>query len=210
MHYRISALIAIPCLLTLVACGPSSKGLGNYDVRSNLHGLELDESAKPTLVYKKPGAAPLGDYSRFIVDPVEVSYDDPKMKELKPEDVGRMQQSFRDAMIKELRDGGYVVGTRSEANTLRIGLTLTGLSAPSAAANVSQLAAPLALSVGQSTVEAEFRDAVTGEVQAVVVTRMEGSRVFNPTPWSSWADVESGFGKWASGFRKAVDDAQKK
>ena len=202
---KVLAVTILIFLLTLTACQPTSQSLRDNSITADISGLELDESQVPTLVFKRPGAPSLGTYKRFIIDPVQVRYDDPKMKELKPEEIGRMQLSFLDAMLTELYDGGYEVGTRSEAETLRISLTISGLKAPSAESNIAVLAAPINVSVGEVTVEAVFRDALTNRIDAVVVDRSQGSRVFNPTPWSNWADVEATFHKWAKGIRKAID-----
>ena len=57
------------------------------------------------------------------------------MKEQSPKQVRRMQQYLRDAMIEELRDAGYEVGTRSQAETMPILFTLSGPKAPSAIGN---------------------------------------------------------------------------
>ncbi len=141
------------------------------------------------------------------------------MKELKPEDIGRMQQYFRDAMVKELRKAGYEVGTRSQARTLRISLTISGLKAPSGggAANIALMAAGMAMrlplglvaaSVGEVTVEGVFREALTNRIDAVVVDRSQGSRVLKKKPWSTWADVQATFDTWAKGFRESVDKAR--
>ena len=135
------AMLMVIFLFTITACGPMDKAVKNYQMIGDLSGLKLDESQAPTLVYKRPGAPSLAAYKRFIVDPVQVYYSDPKMKELKPEQIGEMQQYFRNAMIKELRDAGYEVGTRSQANTLRISLTISGLKAPGGAANIASIAA---------------------------------------------------------------------
>ncbi len=164
-------MLILTVLVALTACGPKSKTVKNYAISGDISGLELDESQAPTLIYKRPGAPTLAAYNRFIVDPVQVDYRDPKMKELDPEQVGKMQQYFRDAMIKELREAGYEVGTRSQAETLRMSLTISGLKAPrgGGAANVATMGAgavvglPLifAVSVGEVTVEGIFREALT-------------------------------------------------
>ena len=206
--YRLRpTLLVLIILVGLTACGPTSKTVKNYTTLGDLSGLELDKSQAPTLVYKRPGAPGLAAYNRFIIDPVQVNYDDPKLKEIKPEDIGRMQQEFRDAMITELREAGYEVGTRSQAETLRISLTLSGLKAPLAVGNISNALLPFSVSVGEVTVEGTFRDALTNRIDAVVVDRSQGSRVLNPTPWSTWSDVRAAFKKWAKGVRKAVDKA---
>ncbi|MDJ0819098.1 MAG: DUF3313 family protein [Desulfobacterales bacterium] len=122
-------------------------------------------------------------------------YTDPKMKELSPEQVGRMTQYLRDAMINELRDAGYDIGTRSQAGTMRISFTISGFKAPSGggAANIGTIGAGtaaglpviFAVSVGDVTVEWVFREALTHRIDGVAVTRARGARVLNPSPWST-------------------------
>ncbi len=206
------------CLFTLSACGPTSRTVDeNYGILTTTAGLELDKSQKPTQVYKRPGAPTLAAYNRFIIDPIQVNYTDPDMKELEPEQIGEMQRYFHGAMIKELTEAGYEVGTRSEAGTMRIAFTVSGLKAwaGGGAANIAAMAAgaatglPMvfAISVGEVTVEGVFRESLTNRVDAVVVDRAGGSRVFNAKPWSTWADVEGTFDKWAEGIREAIDQA---
>ena len=117
---------------------------------------------------------------------------------------------LRDAVIWELRDAGYEVGTKSQAETMRISFTISGLKAPSAIGNVSAAVAPIAVSVGDVTVEWVFREALTHRIDGVAVTRARGARMLNPSPWSTWADVEKSFDDWAKGFREAVDKAHAK
>ena len=201
------AMLVLTVMVTLTACGPTSQTIKGATINADISGLELDKSQEPTLVFKRPGAPTLKDYNRFIIDPVTVEYSDPEMKELEPEDIGRMQQYSRKAMIQELRDGGYQVGTRSEANTMRISLSITGLKAPTAIPNVVAALAPIAVSVGEVTVKGVFREAMTNRIDAVVIDRSQGSRVLNPSPWSTWSDVEKAFDNWAEGVRKAIDKA---
>lgn len=200
-------LVALISLTIIVGCAPVIKNVGDYEILADTSGLELDDSQKPTLVFLRPDAPTFAAYDRFIVDTVQVNYADPKMKEISPERVGEMQQYLRDAIIRELRAGGFTVGTRTEPKTLRISITISDLRAPSAAANVTAAVVPIAWSVGQVTVEAVFREAVTDRIDAVVVERSQGSRGLNPTPWSTWADVTATFDRWAKGIRQAAEEA---
>ena len=155
-------------------------------------------------------APELSEFSRFIIDPVQIFYDDPDMEELSPEQVGVMQDYLSEAMLRELRDGGYEVGTRTEPNTLRVSFTLRDLRARTAAPNVTALVAAVSVNVGHVTVETTFHDAATNRLEAVVVSGARGSRFLNPTPWSTQADVRKFFDSWAKGFREAVDEAHGK
>ena len=197
-------------MVGLSAC--ASKGMTvdeeQFTTTVNVTGFERDDSEAPTIIYRRPGAPGLGEFDRFIIDPVQVYYDDPGMQDLSPEQVGRMQQYLMDALTSELVDAGYEVGTRSEPGTLRVSFTLSGLRAPSAGANVTAAVFPFASRVGEATVEAVFRDAAaSNRVEAVAISRASGSRWLNPKPWSTWADVENFFDGWAKGFRESVDEA---
>ena len=206
--YKVSPIaLMLMVLVVLTACGPKNIPVQGYTPTADISELKHDKSQGPHIVYARPGAPGFGDYNRFIIDPVMVIYKDPKMKELSPEQVGRMQQYLRDAMIKEFRDAGYEVGTKSQAETMRISFTISGLKAPSAIGNVTTALAPFAVSVGDVTVEWVLREALTHRIDAVAVTRARGARTLNPSPWSTWADVEKTFDAWAKGLREAVDKA---
>ena len=206
--HKVSPITLMLMVLVLIsACGPKNIPVQGYAPTADISELEHDKSQGPHIAYIRPGAPGFGDYNRFIIDPVTVIYSDPKMKELSPEQVGRMQQYLRDAMIKELRDAGYEVGTKSQAETMRISFTISGLKAPSAIGNVTAAVAPIAVSVGDVTVEWVFREALTHRIDAVAVTRARGARMLNPTPWSTWADVEKTFDIWAKGLRETIDKA---
>lgn len=201
------ASFALIVILNLTACAPKTQTLRDDSILADTSGLELDESEAPTELYIRPGAPGLGEYDRFIIDLINIHYDDPNMQELTPEQANRMKVYLSNVMYEELTDAGYEVGTRSEPNTLRISFTLSGLRAPSAGANVSAAVVPFAISVGEVTVEAVIRDGLSNQIEAVVVTRVRGSRFLNPSPWSTWADIEKFFDSWAKGFREAVDEA---
>ena len=206
--HRIGMFVLIPMVLAgLSACATKTLPVEGYAPTVDISGLQRDDSEAPTIIYRRPGAPGLGEFDRFIIDPVQVFYDDPGMRELSPEQVGRMQQYLLDALVRELSDAGFEVGTRSEAGTLRIAFTLSGLRAGTAAPNVTAAVVPIAVNVGSVTVEAVFRDALTNRLEGVAVTRARGARWLNPTPWSTWSDVQQFFDGWARGFRQAVVEA---
>ena len=218
LHRPALPLLPLAALLVLVACGPTSRTIEDYQVIADTSGLEREDGHAPALIYTRPGAPSLRSYTRFIVDPVQVDYSDPGLLALDPDRVGEMQRYFRDAVVRELRDAGYRVHAEPEARTLRISLTVSGLSAwdYGGAANVATMAggmaligppAMIAVSVGEVTIEGVFRDATTGRIDAVVVERVRGSRRLNSSPWSAWADIRETFDLWAEGIRQAVDDA---
>lgn len=199
-------LLALITLGTAIGCAPVTKKVEGYDIMADISGLELDESQEPLLVFSRPGAPSFEAYNRFIVDEVQVFYSDPAIQEIPPEQIGEMQQYLRDAIIRELRAGGFEVGTRTQPDTMRISITISDLRAPSAAPNITAAVFPYAWRVGEVTVEAVFSDALTDRIDAVVVERTRGSRV-NPSPWSTWSDVTATFDRWAKGLRQAAEEA---
>ena len=207
VHKVIPITLMLMVLGIITACAPKDIAVQGYEPTVNISGLELDKSQSPSIVYIRPGAPGFEAYNRFIIDPVKIIYTDPKMKELSIEQVGRMQQYLQNAMIKELRGAGYEVGTRSQAETMRLSFSITGLKAPSAIGNVTAALAPIAVSVGEVTVEWVLREALTNRIDGVAVTRAQGARTLNPNPWSTWADVEKTFDNWAKALRETIDKA---
>jgi len=198
-------------LAVVTGCAQVSKEVHSSAIRSNIAGLTLDESQKPSLVYKRAGAPTLAEYSRFIIDPIVIDYKDPAMKDIPADDIAEIQAYFHKVMTDELTTAGYEVTTRSSENTLRIAFIISDLKVPTAATNVSVFLVPgLQTSVGEVTVEAVFKDAYSNTINAVVIESSRGSYMFNKKPWSTWADVESAFDNWATGFREAVDRAHGK
>ena len=202
--------IALVLTTLLVASGCATKDIPvveGYAPTVDIAGLVRDDSEAPTIIFRRPGAPELSEFRRFIIDPVEIYYDDPDLQELSAENVASLQQSFLEAMTRELTDAGFEVGTKSDAGTLRVSFALSGLQAPSAGPNVATLVFPYAIRVGEVTVEAVFRDSLTNQVEGVAITRARGSRWFNASPWSTWADVRKFFDGWAEGFRTSVEEA---
>ena len=206
--YRIGSItLMLAALVVASGCATKTLPIEGYTPTVDISGLERDDSEAPTIIYRRSGAPGLGEFDRFIIDPVQLYYDDPDMAELSPEQIARLRQHFLDAMTRELTDAGYTIGTKSEAGTLRISFTLSGLRAPSAGPNVTAVVIPIAARVGEVTVEAVFQDAMTNQIEGVAITRARGSRWLNPSPWSTWADVRKFCDGWAKGFREAVDEA---
>ncbi|MDW7550403.1 DUF3313 domain-containing protein [Pseudoalteromonas peptidolytica] len=180
----------------------------NADVLANLSGLKQDKSHEPVLVYIRPGAPKLDNYRKFIIDPVKVNYGDEGIKEFSAEELTYLQNYFHNAMRSALEDAGYEVVTKNGKGVLRVSFTLTDLKAPQSVTNLSILLVPgLSTSVGAVTIEAEFRDAHSNSLNAVVVESSQGSYLFNQKPWSSMGDIESAFDHWAEGFSESVKKA---
>lgn len=144
---------------------------------------------------------------QFIIDPVKLDSRDASVKRLKTEDLSRIQNYFAESLTKELENKGYTITNTPSEKTMRMSFVLSSIKVPNAVANVTSVLIPVALSVGGVTVEGTFRESVSIRIDAVVVSRSQGSRVANDSPWSTWADVESALDGWAKGIAESVDKA---
>ena len=196
--------------LALAACSTATKSLEGYTPSTSLKGLKQDQSAKPTLVYTRPGAPGLGNYNSFIIDPVRVNYRNGSIKGLDQKQVQKMRKKLRAQLIAELAASDYRIVSKPGRKTMRISMTIDNLKAPSAVTNVSNLVLPFSLAVGEVTIEGAFRQSSANRIDAVVVNRAQGQRLLNSKPWSTWSDAEKSFKEWAVGIRKAVDRAHGK
>nr|WP_298929689.1 DUF3313 domain-containing protein [uncultured Allomuricauda sp.] len=203
-------VLGVAAALLVGSCGSSAKTVKNYTPVNNLSGLEQDMSQSPTLVYIRPDAPTLAAYDTFILDPVKLDSRDASIKRLKTEDLNRIQNHFTESLTTELENKGYTITNTPSEKTLRMSFILSGIKVPNAAANVTSVLIPVALSVGGVTVEGTFRESNSNRIDAVVVSRAQGSRVANDSPWSTWSDVESALEGWAKGIAKAVDEAHGK
>lgn len=204
---KIALALSIFCATS--SCSSTSKTVKNYTPTSSLDGLVLDKSQAPTLVYTRPNASTLGTYNSFMIDPVVVQAHERGVK-IAAEDENRIKTYFRNQVTEELQKNGYIVTDEPAEKTMRISFVLSGIKAPSAKSNVTSVILPVALSVGGITIEATFREANKNSIDAVVISRSQGSRVFNSSPWSTWTDVESALKQWANGFSESVDKAHGK
>ncbi len=196
--------VAIAVFMMLAACSARGKKIDSHHFVTDISGLILDDSKAPTILYLRPNWRGFATYNSFIIEPVRISYRDPKMKKIDAEDLARMQDYFRERLVGELKDAGYGITSDAGAETMRISFTLSGIKAPNPLPNIIALQVPIVLSVGEVTVEAAFSESITNRIDAVAVHRAQGSRILNPTPWSTWADIESSFDQWAKGIAKAV------
>ena len=200
-----SSILVIVVVTVLSACVSVDKKVENHLLKTDITDLELDKSAEPTVLYRRKNAPDISTYNRFIIDPVTIDYRDPDMKKINPEDLARMQKYFQERVQEKLKEAGHMITDQPGADTMRISFILSGIKAPSAAANVVGVLLPIAVSVGEVTVEAAFRESESNRVDAVAIDSARGNRVLNPTPWSTWADVKSIFNDWAEGIVEAVN-----
>jgi len=212
------ALLVVALLPLLAACSSTrtapvttSGFLGDY---SQLQPHPDDENV---LVYRNRVGV-LGDYDRFLVDPVLV-YFHPESRggSIDPEEMQELARFLRDAVVAELEAGGYTLVDEPGPGVLHVRAALTDVVPVNAAANVGTKLAGAVVGVGlltprvdlgKASIEAEMVDGESGERVAAYVASSRGARYSSPIQGAKkWGDVKAAFDDWAELLRRLIDEA---
>lgn len=159
----------------------------------------------------------MDDYDRFILDPVLVYFhDSSRASAVDPQELMELTSALGEEVAQELADGGYQVVKSPGPGVLRIRAAITDVDAARPGVNVAAKAAGAltlgqaffvpAVDIGRASIEAEMRDATTGERVAVFVDARKGKR-FGSTIASTrkWAHAKDAFKVWAQRLRHRLD-----
>ena len=195
--------------LGLAACADTARvAVPDHKFVNDISGMQRADDGEAETVYVQPGGAKVEAYDSFIVDPVQIHYSDPEMKDLDEQDVQEFLDYFRLALANQLEEGGYRVVGQPGPGTLRLQATVVDLKVPNASANLAMIAGfPAAISKGSVTIEVAFRDAQTNKLNAVMADSRRGGYM-NGSPWSTWSDVKASVDEWAEEIREAIDAAK--
>lgn len=202
-----STLIILILFATLSACSPVTQTIKDEQVLGKTDGLQRIEASGDALIYQRPGFN-LGKYYKFKIDPVRTKLTRKGRIEISSYDKKELESYLRRAVWLELNKGGYEIVKTSGPDILGIKLTLSDLNSGNPYLNVLQFH-PLgaAMDVGGVTIEAEFYNTSTNQVNAIAVVGAEGARKFSISSVNGqWGDVKKIFDEWAEGFRKRVDE----
>jgi hypothetical protein len=192
------------------------------DAEVSIDGLVRVDNAVVPLVYRKPDMD-LSPYTRFMLDPVEISYQkDPgglrqsgmagtsgnfalsmrQMENLR----GMFQEAVTDALI---RDNGYELTTEPGPDVLRITASLVDLvvNVPTESAGRQQV---YTRSYGLVSLILELRDSESGEILVRAGDRRDPTRngdirLAEVSPAYVRADVQRLFQHWAGLLRERLD-----
>ena len=222
MHYSIVGALLLSLLL--VACQNTAQNQTTADIPDNLVRVE-HTSAK--LAYVDPNAdfskytaillTPLGVDNVEIIQPAaSITTTGNRNWQLTDADKQRLQQDFREAMVKQLsQKGGYPLVAAAADNVLRISAILTRI-APTAPKDDNRSRPPgrgkiFTEGAGKLRVEVTFSDAETGAVLALAKDTRSGSSIWgiNNSVTNS-AEVRRVFTAWAMQIRAQLDRIRKK
>jgi hypothetical protein len=167
---------------------------------SNLE--EIDENH---LVYD---SGKLGNYSKFIIEPVAMLYSQPEEKrEFSDEELEDLLVHFKSAVSESLtEDDGYQVVELAGPGTARLRVGITDVDDTIGALNVSIYTKITGAGLGGAAMEGEMVDSMTGEQLAAASRWGSGSRILR-AGFTHTGDAKILMDRWAKDFRERMDAA---
>src|SRR3989338_3164057 len=150
-------MISFICVSCSTVMEPVPSGfLGDYSTMRPskiIKGMYVDRASSERL----------GDYSKFMIDPVEIYlHKDAKAEHVDPKFLQLLADYFRDAVIQNLEKNYEVVSEPGEG-VLRIRSAITDVLPNKVVFNIQVSTTVSGIGLGGASMEAEFIDAQTGE-----------------------------------------------
>jgi len=197
-------LVGAAMLLVLTGCGaPELRPSGFLTDYDRLRPAVKEEHVQ---YWEKPGVN-WKQYTKLIIAPVQVRIvpAEPVVK-LEKGEAGELAARLHAALVKGLQDR-YPVVDRPAANVLIIRPALTHLKPVSPALNVaSAVLLGVPVDVGEAAVEAQFADALSGQVLGELTVSSRGSIVDITRVWTRWDQVNRAFEIWTQRLRLAMEE----
>ena len=183
-------LICLAMLVGLPACGGQLTGGNGF--LSDYSKLEKNPRYAGSRIYANP-VAPIKNYSRFIVNPVQVRLSSiGTQRHSDPDKLQEISQYAHQQFVSALQSGGYEVVTSPGPGTLILRSALTEV-APSGLKSKSYL---MNISLGGASIEAEFVDALSGEVVVAVMESQRGKKI--STGSNDYKNAKNVIDRWAA------------
>jgi len=185
-------LICLTVLVGLTACGGQATTRNGF--LSDYSKLEKNPRYAGSQIYANP-ATPLKNYSRFIVNPVQVRLS--SLGAQRHTDPGKLQELSQYAhqqFVSALQSGGYAVVTSPGPGTLILRSALTEV-APSELKSRSFL---MNISLGGASIEAEFVDALSGEVVVAVMESQRGTHTKVARNLNEYSNAKDVIDRWSA------------
>ena len=165
---------------------------------------KLKEIAENHLVYDSGN---LGDYSKFIIEPVAMLYRQAKEKQVfTDEELENLQTHFATKVREALtEDDGYQVVEANAPGTARLRIGITDVDDTIGVLNLSIYTKITGAGLGGAAMEGEMVDSVTG-VQIVAVIRWgSGSRI-GRAGFTHTGDAKIVINRWVKDLRERIDE----
>jgi uncharacterized protein DUF3313 len=191
-------LSCLVILFGLYACAGQSTSRNGF--LNDYSKLQHNPRYKGSKIYTNP-ETPLKNYSRFIVNPVQVRLS--SIGAYRGADASKQQEISQYAhqqFVSALQKGGYEVVTNPGPGTLILRSALTEV-APSELKPGSYL---MNISLGGASIEAEFVDALSGEVVVAVTESQRGKKI--TTGANDYENAKNVIDRWAEKLVKLMDE----
>lgn len=175
--------IALTLLSGCASAGPPETGfLRDYS--------KLKKVEEGRLRYISPK---LKEYSRFMIDPVEMRAE---KDNLKPEQRAEVARYFCEAIEKVLHKADYQIVSQPDVGVARVRVALTEVNDTKWYLNLHPATKVTGAGMGGAAMESEIVDSVTGEQLAAVVQARHASQ-FRLNAFSTISDVKNVIDQWA-------------
>jgi Protein of unknown function (DUF3313) len=206
-NYISIGLVAICLATVLCGCGPGKPARTGF--LSDYSRLEAQSDV--SYRYTAPGNQ-LGQYSKFIIDPVEIQFYTGSKAEkagakgkLKEDDLTDLKNYLHDALVKAIEDR-YEVVYHPGPGVARLRTAITDLKKSRIVQNILPIGKVLGTGLGAAALEAELVDSQTEKQIGALVESQSGKRL-SLDGYSTWGDAKAVLDRWAKRFRKHLDDA---
>lgn len=153
----------------------------------------------------------LRNYSRFIVEPVQIrTQRTPPV--LKPKERAEVARYMRDKLLNVLREDGFQLTETADSGVAMIRVAITDVQLSKWYLNLSPVTKVTGAGTGGASMEGEIVDSVTGKQLAAVVQSGKGNQ-FELDTFSKLDDVKDVIDRWsrAAGDRlKALRERSKR
>lgn len=148
----------------------------------------------------------LGQYSKFIVDPIQTRfYDQADTKKVDQQKLSALQDYFHSILTQDLEQNGYQVVSQPGPDVARIRVAITDLKKGTPILNVIPQTAIAGAGLGGATGEMEVVDSQTNQQIAAAVESQLGKR-FSMAGLSSYGNAQAIMNEWAQRFVKRLNE----
>jgi hypothetical protein len=199
---KISLLMMVAIAFVAAQCGCTAQRAEKTGFLSDYSKLEARSDV--SFRYLAPGNR-LGNYSKFIIDPVITHFHTRSKAKLKEEDLRDLRNYMHDALVNAIEDR-YKIVYHPGPGVARLRAALTDLKKSSIVQNVLPIGEGGGSGLGGASWEAELLDSQTGEQIGALVESQLGRRL-SLDGYSTWGDAKAIMDRWAKHFRRLLDNA---
>ena len=193
--------VLIVACVGLYACGGQSTSSNGF--LSDYSKLKKNPRYEGSRIYSNP-KTPLRNYSRFIVNPVQVRLSSlGEHRSSDPDKLQEISQYAHQQFVTALQKGGYEVVTSPGPGTLVLRSALTEV----AASELKPRSFLMNISLGGASIEAEFADALSGEIVVAVMESQRGK--ITAAGSNEYENAKNVIDRWAKRLVQRLNEEHK-